>query len=81
VAMTTVTALWAELYGVRHLGSIRALSVSMLIFATALAPALFGWALELGVRFATLLTICAVASAVATALVWIALTSRRFNAD
>ncbi len=81
VAMTTVTALWAELYGVKHLGAIRALSVSILIFATAMAPALFGWALELGIRFTSLLAVCAVAGAGATILAWMALASNRFRAD
>lgn len=80
-SMTTVTALWAELYGVKHLGAIRALSVSLLIFATALAPALFGWALELGISFAAILAGCATAGAIGTTLAWIALVSRRFRAD
>ena len=36
-----VAAVWAELYGTRHLGAIRAMSVSIV----ALSPGLFGWLL------------------------------------
>lgn len=41
-------ALWAEIYGVRHLGAIKSLATSMGIFGTALGPVLFGWVLEFG---------------------------------
>ena len=40
------TALWAELYGVKHLGAIKSLGTSLGIFGTALSPALFGWILD-----------------------------------
>ncbi|MBN1239396.1 MAG: MFS transporter [Gammaproteobacteria bacterium] len=62
------TALWAELYGVKHLGAIRALAASTMVLSTALAPALFGWLLEAGVGFEALLLGCAAAAAVALAL-------------
>ena len=42
-------SLWAELYGVLHLGSIRALSSSMMVVSTALAPFVMGWLLDRGV--------------------------------
>ncbi len=44
-----VGSLWAELYGVLHLGSIRALSSSMMVISTALAPFVLGWLLDRGV--------------------------------
>ena len=40
--------MWAELYGTRHLGSVRSLVTSMTIFAAALAPAIMGWLLDAG---------------------------------
>jgi len=40
------TALWAELYGVRHLGAIRSMMASLSVLSTAAAPALVGFALE-----------------------------------
>jgi MFS family permease len=45
----TVNAGWAELYGVLHLGSIRALSAALMVFSTAIAPAGFGVLIEAGV--------------------------------
>lgn len=53
LASGTGSALWAELYGTRHLGAIKSLGSSMAIFGTALSPALFGWILgaELGFQW------------------------------
>ncbi len=39
---------WAELYGVRHLGSIKALTTAMMVFATAFGTAIFGMIIDLG---------------------------------
>ncbi len=47
-------SLWAEMYGVLHLGSIRALSSSLMIVSTALAPFVLGWLMDRGVRLETL---------------------------
>lgn len=51
LASGTGSALWAELYGVRHLGAIKSLGSSIAIFGTALSPALFGWILGADVGF------------------------------
>ena len=48
-ATTLVGALWAEIYGTRHLGAIRALAVAAMVFATGLAPGLMGFLLDLGI--------------------------------
>ncbi len=40
---------WAELYGLAHLGAIRALAVSLMVFATALGPGAMGVLIDLGV--------------------------------
>ncbi|MEM9384282.1 MAG: MFS transporter [Pseudomonadota bacterium] len=47
-ATLVIGALWAELYGVTHLGAIRALAVSLMVFSTALAPGLMGWLIDAG---------------------------------
>jgi hypothetical protein len=44
-----VTAMWAEVYGVGHLGAIRALATSLSVVASALAPASLGWLIDAGV--------------------------------
>lgn len=49
--MATVGAMWAELYGTRHLGSIRSLSVASMVFASALGPGLTGILIDLGIGF------------------------------
>jgi len=62
VGGTVKAALWAEIYGVRHLGAIRSLVSSLMILGTAASPVLFGRALDMGVPiagvlFATLLLV------------------------
>ena len=44
-------AVFAELYGTGHLGAIRSMVQACMVFATAGAPALFGWLLDAGVGF------------------------------
>ena len=39
---------WAEIYGVNYLGSIKALTGSLMVFSTALATAVFGILIDLG---------------------------------
>ena len=45
-ATVIIGALWAELYGVAHLGAIRALSSACMVFSTALSPWLMGELLD-----------------------------------
>jgi sugar phosphate permease len=46
---TLVSALWAELYGTRHLGAIRSLAVSAVVATTAVAPGVTGVLIDRGV--------------------------------
>jgi hypothetical protein len=46
-----VAAMWAEVYGISHLGAIRSLSITLMVISTALAPGLFGMLFDLGVSF------------------------------
>ena len=39
---------WAELYGVKYLGSIKALTTALMVFATAFGTALFGYLIDIG---------------------------------
>jgi len=39
---------WAEIYGVRYIGSIKALTTSLMVFATAFGTALFGILIDAG---------------------------------
>ena len=39
---------WAEIYGVRYIGSIKALTTALMVFATAFGTALFGYLIDIG---------------------------------
>ena len=39
---------WAEIYGVKHIGSIKALTTSLMVFSTAFGTALFGFLIDKG---------------------------------
>ena len=47
--MTVVTAMWAQVYGLGHLGAIRALGASLSVLSSALGPAAMGWLIDDGV--------------------------------
>lgn len=46
---TVVGAMWAEVYGVLHLGAIRAMAQSIMVFGTAASPVLMGVLIDGGV--------------------------------
>ncbi|MEM1045466.1 MAG: MFS transporter [Pseudomonadota bacterium] len=48
-ASSMLGAIWAELYGTRHIGAIRALAMAQMVFATALAPGIMGWLIDGGI--------------------------------
>jgi MFS family permease len=41
---------WAEIYGVRYIGSIKALTTALMVFSTAFGTALFGLLIDKGYR-------------------------------
>ncbi len=55
---TLKTALWAELYGIRHLGAIKGMEGTLMVMSTAAAPLVVGWALEDPGRLLPLLWSC-----------------------
>lgn len=50
---------WAEIYGVRHFGSIRAFVTSLTAMGSGVSPALVGWMLDAGVSMVTILWLSA----------------------
>ena len=44
--ITVMGPLWAEVYGVLHLGAIKALGSALSVFASALSPVLLGWLID-----------------------------------
>ncbi|MDX1608523.1 MAG: MFS transporter [Halofilum sp. (in: g-proteobacteria)] len=67
-ALTIVGALWPELYGTTHLGAIRSLVWALVVFTTAVSPAMIGALLDAGIRFATLAGACGGFALLASAL-------------
>ncbi|MDB2525229.1 MFS transporter [Mariniblastus sp.] len=43
--------IWPETYGTAHLGSIRAVAVAAMVFASAIGPGITGWCIDRGVGF------------------------------
>lgn len=58
VLMPVMGALWPELYGVVHLGAIRALIVVVIALTSATSPAVFGWALDAGASIEQIALFC-----------------------
>ncbi len=62
-----MTSLLAELYGLVHLGAIRAMLQAVVVFSTAVGPPLFGSLLDLGIQTETL--VIAIGTSVLLAIV------------
>ncbi len=50
-SLTLFGSFWPELYGLQHLGAIRAVIVAILVFASAMGPGLTGSLIDLGVSY------------------------------
>tara|TARA_B100001123_G_C14735151_1_gene798532 strand:- start:219 stop:659 length:441 start_codon:yes stop_codon:yes gene_type:complete len=66
-----LSSLWAEIYGVNYLGSIKALTGSLMVFSTALATAVFGSLIDFGFSIESIAVICSVYTAISVVLVLI----------
>ena len=45
---------WAEIYGVKYIGSIKALTTALMVFSTAFGTAIFGYLIDLGLTIETI---------------------------
>ena len=59
-----MSSLWAEIYGVNYLGSIKALTASLMVFSTAFATAVFGILIDFGHSIENIAILCAFYSAI-----------------
>jgi len=66
-----LSSLWAEIYGVKYLGSIKALTGSFMVFSTALATVIFGSLIDYGYSIEQIAILCSVYVLISTALVLI----------
>jgi len=60
IVSPTMTALWAEVYGVESLGAIKGTVATMVVFGTALGPMLMGGLLKIGIPFSQIVPGCVV---------------------
>ncbi|WP_085901417.1 MFS transporter [Kiloniella majae] len=63
---TVTSAIWAEVYGTKHIGAIRAMAMSVSVLASALSPALFGWLFDRNVSSEAVVMGCVVWCVLAT---------------
>ncbi len=68
LAGTLKSALWAELYGTKMIGTVQSLFTSLMVFSTALSPFLVGWLLDHAVSMNFILLIAILSSGAAALL-------------
>jgi len=54
---TAATPIWAEIYGTKHLGGIKAIAQSMMVFASALSPVTLGLMIDHGMSIQALMLV------------------------
>ena len=64
-----LSSLWAEIYGVNYLGSIKALTGSLMVFSTALATAVFGLLIDFGYSIENIAFFCLIYTVLSIAMV------------
>ena len=75
--VTVMGPFWAELYGVRYLGAIKALGSALAVFSSALSPFLLGWLIDAGVAIDALAQGSAVYVCLACLLAFLAFRGER----
>ncbi len=68
-----LTVLWVELYGTRHLGGVRSLSVFVRVVGSAIGPMAFGVALDHGAGVGVLMAVSAALITAASAVAFLGL--------
>ena len=69
---TLITAFWAEFFGTRHIGAIKATSASLMVFGSAIGPGISGFFIDLGYVFPTQMYAISLYFLIALAFVWAA---------
>ena len=65
------SATWAEIYGVKHIGSIKALTTALMVFSTAFGTTIFGVLIDKGFSVENIASICSIYILFALALLLI----------
>ena len=64
-----MTSFWAEIYGVNYLGSIKALTGSLMVFSTALATVVFGYLIDFGYSIENIAFLCGIYTLISIVIV------------
>ena len=67
---TLSSPFFSEMYGNLHLGSIKSVTLSAMVFASAIAPVLMGWLIDIGVSMDTMALGSVLYIALASAMAW-----------
>jgi MFS family permease len=59
---TLKSALWAEMYGTKMIGTVQSLFASLMVLSTSISPILVGWMLDSTMTIHTVLIIAIISS-------------------
>lgn len=76
---TLPNAFWAEFYGTRHIGSIKAMAIAVMVLGSAIGPGLTGILIDLGVNLTTQYIGVAAYFVFTSILMWVGI--RKASAD
>ena len=77
--MTFPNAFWAEFYGTRYIGSVKAMAAAVMVLGSAIGPGITGLGIDLGLGIEAQYTIVAGYFLFTTAMMWVGI--RRAQAD
>ncbi|MXQ08237.1 MFS transporter [Alphaproteobacteria bacterium GH1-50] len=72
IQSTVPAAFWSEYFGTRHIGAIKAVSTSIMVFGSAIGPGISGALIDLGYSFPEQMGVLVVYFLIAAILVWVA---------
>ncbi|MGI9353787.1 MAG: MFS transporter, partial [Rhizobiaceae bacterium] len=79
IQATLPTAFWAEFFGTRHIGAIKAVSASIMVFGSAIGPGISGALIDFGLTFPEQMVGISVFFVAASILVWVAVREARVH--
>lgn len=77
---TLINAFWAEFYGTKHIGSIKAMATSVMVFGSAIGPGLTGLFIDVGFELWGQYILAGAYFVLASALTWVGLRTLRSQA-
>ncbi len=77
IQATLPTAFWAEFFGTRHIGAIKAVSASIMVLGSAIGPGVSGLLIDFGLTFPAQMIGISVYFLTANVLVWLAVREAR----